>query len=142
MAAHPIGGSDRPLVAIVDDDQSVGRAISRLVRHLGMDVEAFVSGSDFLEHLNAVPERPPDCVVLDVQMPGGGGLHVQQCLSERKATCGVVMMTAYHDPDGQQRATALAMGAAAFLQKPFEADVFIDAVNHALAGCRTRRGHS
>jgi FixJ family two-component response regulator len=138
MEVLPANGPARPLVAIVDDDQSVARAITRLVRHLGMDAQAFGSGGDFLDQLDATPCLRPDCVVLDVQMPGLGGLEVQERLSQRHVDCGVIIMTAYHDPEGHQR--ALAVGAVAILSKPFDAHVFVDAVNRALTGWRARRG--
>ena len=74
----------KPLIAIVDDDESVCRAIKRLVRSLGMEAEAFTSGRDFVELIDAMPSFQPDCLVLDVQMPGMNGLDVQEQLARQK----------------------------------------------------------
>ena len=64
----------KPAIAIVDDDESVCRAMSRLLRSLGMDTNTFTSGHEFIEHLKTGGSFHPDCVVLDVQMPGMNGL--------------------------------------------------------------------
>ena len=69
-----------PTIAIVDDDASVCRAISRLLRSLGMNADTFTSGREFIEHIEMMPSFLPDCVVLDVQMPGMNGLEVQELL--------------------------------------------------------------
>ena len=66
----------KPRIAIVDDDESVCRAVRRLVRSLGMDGETFSSGQNFLDTIEAMPSFRPDCLILDVQMPGMNGLAV------------------------------------------------------------------
>ena len=71
----------KPTIAIVDDDASVCRAISRLLRSLGMNADTFTSGHEFIKHIQTMPSFRPDCVVLDVQMPGMNGLEVQELLS-------------------------------------------------------------
>src|SRR5215475_13993065 len=67
-------------IAIVDDDASVCGAISGLLRSLGMNTATFTSGHEFIEHLETKRSFHPDCVVLDVQMPGMNGLEVQDLL--------------------------------------------------------------
>jgi FixJ family two-component response regulator len=64
-----VTNNSKPLIAIVDDDESVCRAIKRLVRSLGMEADMFTSGQEFVE-LMETPFAKVDCVVLDVQMPG------------------------------------------------------------------------
>jgi FixJ family two-component response regulator len=82
------------LIAIVDDDELVCRAIKRLVRSLGMEAEAFTSGRDFIELIDAMPSFQPDCLILDVQMPGMNGLDVQQQLVSRSSRLPIVFITA------------------------------------------------
>ena len=118
----------KPLVAIVDDDASVGRAMKRLVRSLGMEADTFSSGDDFLQLLAAMPSFRPDCVILDVQMPGLSGLEVQQQLKGRGLP--VIFITA-HDEVGV-REQALVAGAVAFLRKPVNDQIFLKAVQAAM----------
>ena len=120
----------KPLIAIVDDDESVCRAMKRLVRSLGMDGETFTSGREFLDLLDAVPSFDVDCVVLDVQMPGLNGLEVQKRLAKSGKQLPVVFITA-HD-DVELREQALAGGAVAFLRKPFDDELFSKTVSEAL----------
>ncbi|OUL95249.1 response regulator, partial [Paraburkholderia hospita] len=63
-------GNLKPFVVIVDDDESVCRAIKRLLRSVGIAAETFASGDAFLNVLSSIPSYRPDCVILDVQMPG------------------------------------------------------------------------
>jgi len=122
--------SSKPLIAIVDDDESVCRAIRRLVRSVAMDAETFKSGRDFLDLLEAMPSFQPDCLILDVQMAGMNGLDVQKSLTQRGNRLPVVFITA-HDEVGV-REKALQAGAIAFLRKPFNDELFIKTVNQAL----------
>jgi FixJ family two-component response regulator len=114
----------------VDDDESVCRAIKRLVRSLGMEAEAFNSGRDFIELIDAMPSFQPDCLVLDVQMPGMNGLDVQEQLVSRSSRLPIVFITA-HDEIGV-RERALSAGALAFLRKPFNDELFIRTLTAAV----------
>ena len=120
----------KTIVAIVDDDESVCRAMKRLVRSIAMDAETFTSGQDFLDLFEAMPSFRPDCVVIDVQMPGLNGLEVCRRLTEIGSRLPVVFITA-HD-EGDVREQALAMGAVAFLRKPFNDDLLIRTVRAAI----------
>jgi FixJ family two-component response regulator len=102
-------------IAIVDDDPSVGRALGRLVRSLGMQSETFLSGEAFLRYVEL--GGTPDCVVLDVQMPGMNGLKVQQQMYQQQMAVPVIFITAHDDPGVAER--VIATGAAGFLHKPF-----------------------
>ena len=120
----------QPLIAIVDDDESVCRAIKRLVRSLGMTAETYVSGAEFVDLIEALPSFQPDCVVLDVQMPGMSGIEVQTCLRRARGKIPIIFITA-HD-DRIVRAQALAAGAVAFLRKPFNDSLLVRTLDAAL----------
>lgn len=120
----------KPLIVIVDDDESVCRAIRRLVRSVAMDAETFSSGQTFLDLLEAMPSFQPDCVILDVQMPGVNGLDVQQKLIRSGKKMPVIFITA-HDEVGM-REKALGAGALAFLRKPFNDELLIKTMHEAL----------
>jgi FixJ family two-component response regulator len=120
----------KPLLAIVDDDESVCRAVTRLVRSVGMDGETFSSGQQFFDLLDAMPSFQPDCLILDVQMPGMNGLDVQERLAERDDVIPVIFITA-HDEVGV-REKAIAAGAVAFLRKPFDDELLIKTLREAL----------
>lgn len=120
---------DSPFVAIVDDDESVRRAIKRLLRSAGLASETFKSGDEFLEMFDSIPSYRPACIVLDVQMPGLNGLEIQRRLGA--SAIPVIFITA-HDEAGV-REQALAAGAAAYLRKPFNDEVLIEAVRTALS---------
>ena len=70
---------ERPLVAVVDDEESVGKALNRLLRSAALNVETFASGAEFLKSLE---DQTPDCVVLDLQMPHMDGFEVQTQLAQ------------------------------------------------------------
>lgn len=129
-------------VFIIDDDPSVRKALRRLIRSAGMSVEAFASAEEFLE---AFPlssdcrraESPrPDCLVLDMRMPGMSGLELQQRLAAANQHIPIVFISA-HD-DEQARGVALAAGAADFLLKPFDDHVLLAALARAMAFAYSR----
>ncbi|MGF6754961.1 response regulator transcription factor [Paraburkholderia sp. GAS42] len=121
-------GKAKPFVVVVDDDDSVSRAIKRLLRSIGIVAETFASGDRFLEVLSSMPSYRPDCVILDVQMPGINGLEVQRRLSGSGIP--VIFITA-HDDIGV-REQALSAGALAYLRKPFNDELFVKTVRAAL----------
>jgi|SRR5215467_8327971 len=123
-------------IAIVDDDASVCDAISGLLRSLGMNTDTFTSGHEFIEHLETKRSFHPDCVVLDVQMPGMNGLEVQELLVRSENPLPVIFITA-HD-EARVRERALQAGAVAFLPKPFDGEVFVKTLNEALKENRGR----
>ncbi|QCP52635.1 response regulator [Trinickia violacea] len=121
-------GNLKPFVAVVDDDDSVGRAIKRLLHSVGIGADTFSSGDDFLDMLSSMPSYRPGCVILDIQMPGLNGLEVQRRLGGSGIP--VILITAYDDVG--VRAQALASGAAAYLRKPFNDSILIKTVQTAL----------
>jgi FixJ family two-component response regulator len=120
----------KPTIAIVDDDASVCRAISRLLRSWGMNADTFTSGREFIEHLGMMPSFRPDCVVLDVQMPGMNGLEVQDLLVLGDNPLPVIFITAHDEIEVRER--ALQTGAVAFLRKPFNNEVLIKTLDEAI----------
>jgi FixJ family two-component response regulator len=119
----------KPFVAVVDDDESVSRAIKRLLRSTGLASDTFKTGDDFLDMFDSIPSYRPACIVLDIQMPGLNGLEVQQRLAGSGIP--VIFITA-HDETGV-REQALAAGAAGYLRKPFNDEVLIKAVTSAIS---------
>ena len=110
-------------VALVDDDDSVRRAVGRLLRVAGMEVDVYASGMEFL---NALGERPPDCLVLDMYMPAMSGLEVQAAVNARHLALPIVFITAHDDAAAEQR--GLDAGAMACLHKPFSEHHLLSAI--------------
>lgn len=124
---------DRPLIAIVDDDASICKALNRLIRSARMDAEIFNSANEFLAEGES---HEPDCLILDVQMPRMTGLELCRDLAGRKSHIPVVFITAHDDVSA--RDTAAGCGAIAYLRKPFNDQVLLDAIAEALkAGSKT-----
>jgi FixJ family two-component response regulator len=95
-----------------------------------MEAEAFTSGRDFIELIDAMPSFQPDCLVLDVQMPGMNGLDVQEQLASRSNRLPIVFITAHDEVGVRER--ALSAGALAFLRKPFNDELFIRTLTAAV----------
>jgi FixJ family two-component response regulator len=117
----------RQTVVIIDDDESVRKAMRRLLLSCGLQVESFATAEEFLW---AAGEAPPGCLVLDVQLPGLSGPELRARLLAEGRCAPVVYVTAY--PDEGLRDRELRSGARAFLQKPFEDRVLLEAVVAAL----------
>ena len=118
----------KTLICIVDDDQSVRESLARLIRSLGFAVRVFGSAEDFL---TAGPEFKPDCLVLDVRMPGMSGIELQRELSAINRALPVVFITA-HGSDEDLRAQAMRAGAVDYLLKPLKEDEVLKAIDIAL----------
>ena len=120
-------------VFVIDDDPSVRKALSRLVRSVGLDVEAYPNARDFL-----ACDRPdaPCCLVLDVRMPGLSGLDLQEELARRGWEIPIVFITGHGDVPMSVR--AMKAGAVDFLEKPFQDQDLLDAINSAVASGQRR----
>jgi FixJ family two-component response regulator len=118
----------RSLIAIVDDEEPIRKALGRLLRSAGMDVKTFPSGGEFLESLAT---QRPDCVVLDLHMPLVSGFDVQARLMESGVAVPVVIITG-HDSD-ETRDIALSGFPAAYLRKPVNDQALLDAIELALS---------
>jgi FixJ family two-component response regulator len=102
-------------VAVVDDEASVRTSLRRLLSAFDLDAETFASGQEFLDSLL---ERSPDCLVLDLQMPGLSGLEVQRRLAADGVRVPTIIITADDAPETRER--CLSAGTAAYLCKPFD----------------------
>lgn len=118
----------KPVVFVIDDDESVCRSLRRLMKSVGHDVRTFASAKDFW---NQGGQNVPGCLVLDVRMPGMGGLELQKRLVDSGSKMPIIFMSAHEDISTCEQ--GLRAGAIAFLQKPFEDQVLIEKVNSALS---------
>jgi two-component system, LuxR family, response regulator FixJ len=118
--------ANNKLVHIVDDDDSVRRSASFMLKHAGYLVESYVSGVEFLKEAKAA-ER--GCVLLDVRMPGMDGLEVQQEMAARGIDMPVVILTGHGDVAIAVK--AMRAGAVNFIEKPYEREVLLHAIEEA-----------
>lgn len=119
---------DRPTtVAVLDDEDEMRTALTRLLRARGFSVTTFASGAEFIA---ASESSGFDCVVVDLQMPGLSGFGVLSELMRRPLRPAVVAITA-HDVPGN-RARVLALGAEEYLLKPVDQAVLLAAIQRAL----------
>lgn len=116
-----------PLIAVVDDDLSILRAMDRLIRAQGYEARVFSSATDFLESTGALS---PDCVIVDVQMPDFGGLELCSELLAKGLNFPIIFITAHEDQHAEARAAEL--GAVSFLYKPIRGETLWPAVRAAL----------
>lgn len=121
-------GATGNFVVVVDDDASVARSTSRLLRAAGITVDTFTSGADFLSRIHGRPVYRPFCVILDVCMPGIDGLEVQQQLAGLALP--LIFITAHEVPEARDK--ALAAGAVGYLRKPFDAAQLVDLVRSVM----------
>lgn len=118
----------RPVVGVIDDDPSVRGALLRRFRTSGLEVSLFVTAEEFLAH----PDRAEiDCLVIDVRLPGIGGLELLEQVQAESRTPAVVITA--HD-DRQTSARAVAAGALGFFLKPFDNRQLVAAVTRAIGG--------
>ena len=115
------------LIAVVDDEESVRKALQRLIRSAGFDVETFRSGAEFL---TSMQHNQPACLVLDLHMPGVNGFDVQDELNQARAKLPVVVITGHDTPTNRTR--VMSQGAVAYLCKPVDESMLIRAINEAL----------
>jgi RNA polymerase sigma factor (sigma-70 family) len=121
--------SEKPIVHVVDDDDSLRKAVTRLLRAAGYDVRAYASAGDFA--LASRENNRRGCVLLDVRMPGPSGLDLQEALAREEEPLPVIFLTAHGDVPTSVR--AMKAGAVDFLTKPIKRDVLLSAVRAALA---------
>jgi FixJ family two-component response regulator len=117
----------KPIVFIIDDDASVRKSLSRLLRSAGFEVETFATAEQFLEreHYDGI-----GCLVLDVRMPGISGIDLQGELSKADYSMPIIFITGHGNiPMGVQ---AMKKGAVDFLAKPFDDEELLQAVREAV----------
>jgi len=127
--------ASRSTVFVVDDDRSVREGLVDLINSLGMNVKAFGSAQEFLQH-----KRPdtPACLVLDVRLPGPSGLDLQRQLGRSEQPLPIIFITGHGDIPMSVR--AIKDGAVEFLTKPFRDQDLLDAIHQALDSDRAARG--
>jgi len=117
----------RPLVSVVDDDESVRESLPDLLREFGFAAETFESAEAFL---GSDAPRRTRCLILDIAMPGMSGPELQQELARRGDTMPIIFITAHRDDAVCQR--VLALGAVDCLFKPFSDTALLGALKAAL----------
>ncbi len=115
-----------PVVAIVDDDPSVLKALSRLLGTWSLVARTFQSGAQFLASL---VDGRPDCLIVDLQMPGMTGLDIQRHLASEGIRIPTIVITAHGD--AEMRARCEAAGAIAYLPKPVSSTSLFAAIEAA-----------
>jgi len=123
-----------PLVYVVDDDAAARAAIQSLLHSVGLRAETFGSAQEFLASYR--PDTPA-CLVLDVRLPGVGGLDFQRDLAARNVPLPIIFITGHGDIP--MSVEAMKAGALEFLTKPFRGQVLLDAIHKAIERDRAAR---
>jgi FixJ family two-component response regulator len=118
----------RLCIAVVDDEPAVRKGLSRLLRTADFDPRTYESAQEFLDDL---AYASPDCVVVDLQMPGVSGMDLQAILRRIRARFPVIIVTGRDDAESYEK--CLALGAAACLSKPLDCDTLVDMINSVVA---------
>ena len=129
-----------PLVYVVDDDISVRESVADLLATVGLEVRLFSSATEMIDVLAKIADKAaslPSCLILDVRMPGIGGLEAQESLAKIQLYIPIVFMTAHGDI--AMTVKAMKSGAHNFLSKPFRDQDMLDAVRSAMVHDRARR---
>jgi FixJ family two-component response regulator len=119
--------TDEPIVYVVDDDPSIRKSLSRLIRSAGLQVQVFTDAGAFLAHGRS---KGPCCLLLDVRMPGLNGLDLQKCLQTENCQLPIIFMTGFGNIPMSVR--ALKAGAEDFLEKPVDEATLLPKVFRAL----------
>jgi len=130
LSQKPLSGAE-PMIFIVDDDNSVSDALTMLLRLEGF---ASLSFGDGLSFLDAVKHAPPDCVILDLQLPGFNGLSVLKELSAMRFAAPIIVISGVSDVS--TAVAAMKNGALDFLEKPFSASAIAAKVHDAISARR------
>jgi len=120
--------NDKPLIGIVDDDESVRMALGTLLRSVGLHNRAYASGAEYLSHR---PGGRFGCLIVDIRMKGMSGLELQAELRRGGDTTPLIFISAHGEDDHRRR--ALAAGPFGFLAKPFDEAALLALVRGALA---------
>jgi FixJ family two-component response regulator len=117
-----------PIVCVVDDDAPLRRALQRLLRAVGFDVETFESAEQFLAAEHA---SPPDCLVLDIRLGALSGFDLHDRLRASGISAPVIFITGHDDAATREQARKIA--AAGYIRKPFDETSLISAIEAAIS---------
>ncbi len=117
----------KPIVYVVDDDAGARQSLKYLVNSVGLEAETFDTGAAFLDAYTAAR---PACLLLDVRMPGMGGLELQEHMAARGIDIPVIMLTAYAEVPVAVR--AMKTGAIDFVEKPFSDHALLERIQRAV----------
>jgi len=115
------------VVHLVDDDEAIRRSVGFALKTSGFRVRAYESGVEFLK---SASKLEPGCILLDIRMPGMGGLDVQSALRDKGIGLPVIIMTGHGDVS--LAVQAMKAGAVDFIEKPFEKAVLLGAIEHGV----------
>ena len=122
------------MVYVIDDDESVRRAIGRLLRSAHLDVETFSSAEDFLHNPR---DSQNACILIDIRMPGLTGFDLMERLITEEIRIPVIAVSAHDDAEIREHAKEL--GAANFFRKPVDDQALLDSIWWAISGSRKKR---
>jgi FixJ family two-component response regulator len=117
----------RLVISVVDDDESMRKTVSRIVKSDGLEVETYGSAEEFLEGRSLGNSA---CLILDVHLPGISGVDLQERLNRSDSRVPIIFISA--DADERTRERALRAGAVCFLSKPFSVSALLDAVRSSV----------
>lgn len=126
--------TERSLISIVDDDQSFGASLRRLLKSLDYSVAVFASGAQFLASSQVAATA---CLIVDVHMPEMTGVELYEHLIERGHAIPTILVTAF--PDDRVKECMLNLGVECYLHKPLVEAALIDCIRSAVARRRTNQ---
>jgi FixJ family two-component response regulator len=126
-AKSSLESQGKPIIFVVDDDVSVRESLELLIRFAGWQPEVFASAQEFLAHPRVLA---PCCLILDVSLPDLNGLELQKLIASDRTDMPIIFITGYGDIPMTVR--AMKAGAVEFLTKPFDDEVLLGAIKHAI----------
>jgi len=121
------------VIYVIDDDESIRRALARLLRSADLDAETFSSADEFL---NSPKQNKNSCILIDIRMPGSSGFDLQQKLAASDIRIPVIVISASDNTQIRERAREL--GAVSFFRKPVDDQALLDAIWWAISGAKNR----
>ena len=127
MMSAAAKSQQKPIVFVVDDDISVRESLELLIKFAGWQPETFSSAGEFLEHPRITM---PSCLVLDISLPDLNGLELQKLIASERTDMPIIFITGHGDVP--MTVQAMKAGAVEFLTKPFDDEVLLSAILHAI----------
>jgi FixJ family two-component response regulator len=122
------------LIAIVDDDRSIRRALERLLKSVGLTAKSFDSAEEYLDESD---RNGICCIILDISLPGMSGFELHRRLAAESSRMPVVFISAHDEPEVENKAAQA--GAIALLRKPFQDGALLNAVRTGMELLKNRR---